>query len=192
MVGNAVVRRCDHPAGVRALALPAGPPAGRLARTPRALSGRARSCELARPAALLQLSVAADRQSRGRFADRALVKIVRARAGGETDRHDHPAADRCRLPVGRARSSQPLAADRAVRIAIRIRPSVPVRLRQLCAVDGACLPRLRAVAPTRAVESDRPSRVIVRANLVPALHHPHLRLGYARTARLFGRGGAPA
>ena len=191
-MGNALVRRGDDPACLRALAVPAGAAVGRLARPHGPLPGRTRCRALARSAALLQLSLASDRQSGGRLAGRALVEAGRAGNGGQADRDEHPAADRRRVPVGRAGGSSPPAADRVVGAAVRVRPSVPVRVRQLHAVDGARLPCLRAMAAARAAQSDRASRDPVRANLVPAVRLPHLRLGIARDPRLLGRGGAPA
>ena len=66
-----------------------------------------------------------------------LAKLFGLELGGEADRAGDPAADRRRLAVGRARGARPHSADRAVRAAVRLQPSVPVRLRQFRAVDGA-------------------------------------------------------
>ena len=54
------------------------------------------------------------------------------------------------------------------------------------------LARLRAVAAARAAGQVEAARDPVRADQLHRLLRPHLRLGHARAAVLFGRGGAPA
>ena len=79
----------------------------------------------------------------------------RARARGEADRARDPAADRDRLPVGRARSARAGAADRFLRAAVHLRLSVPVRLREFRAFGGAGVSCLRSMAAAWAASSAR-------------------------------------
>ena len=57
-------------------------------------------------------------------------------------------------------------------IPVRLRPSVPVRLRQFRAVDGLRLPRLRAVAEARPARPDAAAPGIVRADLARSSSSP--------------------
>ena len=113
----------------------------------------------------LRLRMGADRQSRHRPARPAAGAADRARAGGEADRHADPAADRRRPALGRARGPWPGAADRPVRPALRLQLSLPVRLRELRAGDGARAARLRPVAAAGAAGQAAAARRPVRADL---------------------------
>ena len=141
---------------------------------------------------LLQLPLGRDRQSRRRSADDGAGAADRARAGGEADRARHSAADRRRIPVGRARSARTRSADRLFRDSLRLRPSVHVRLREFRLVDGFGVPRVRAVAEARQARTNPAAPRIVRADLAHRLLHAYLWLGRARPAVLLGRSGAPA
>src|SRR5918993_5536129 len=135
LVGDPAVRRGADPAVGGAFALSVRAAASRPAPPHGPLPGRARPRHLALARALLRLRVARHRQLGGRPAHRALEQAVRARAGGQADRPGDPADDRRRFPVGRPRGPWPLATDRGVRPAVRLQPSVHVRLRQLRSVD---------------------------------------------------------
>ena len=120
VVGGALAVARPDPRVGRAAPLSADPAAGRPARPYGPLSGRARPWHLALAPALLQFPLGADRQPRRRPAGHAARPVDRARAGGEADRSGHPPADRCRFPVGRARSASPSAAHRLFRDPLRL------------------------------------------------------------------------
>ena len=179
-----------------ALALSADPAAGRPVRPYGPLSGRARPRALAVAAAILQLPLGGDRQSRGRSAGMPLAPLIGLEPAVKLIVTADPAADRRRLPVGRARGSRARSADRLFRPAVHLRLSVPVRLRQFRAVDGVGVPRLRAVAAARAAGTNARCRswLFVPISLV-VFFTPHLRLGAlgllcfsAEAVRLHDRG----
>ena len=166
MVGRPAVRRRDDPAGDRAVALSADPAAGR-------------SCSATWAATGSQLDLADSRRALQQYFDFHWAPI------------GNLGVDLLVVPLAKLFGLEPavklivmaippmtvagllwvarevhhrLPPTVAVRAAVRVRPSVPVRLRQFRAVDGARLPRLRPVAAARPARPVEAARAAVRAD----------------------------